>query len=447
MSRLIHLLLPVLLLLTGCAKHELRLPQASADFGPSGEIVLPAEFRDGWIIVETRINGRGPYRLILDTGASLSGISPGVAQELGLKQRALIEVTDIAGQTGKYPLTYAETLKAGGFRLEPVPLIIADVFEHFDERLGVVGVLGYIGLDAFTLDLDYPAEQVRVSENPLSELESDVIPLHRQPFDTPHIEVTLLDGEDEPQHMHRFGVDSGGEMILNIATSEGDRWVHRDLARPVNQGLSLSGTITKEHTGPLLGSLAIGQVVIDRAAADIDAHSSLIGHKLLRQFRVRLDPRSGLASLTPADPTQKRLTALQFGGIGVNMTILHNDQLSLIRIAADSPAAHTGLRPNDKVLAIDGVAVTDPAFIDRTGWMFDPPPQVTLTIRRKDQVFDVTVPTMPLFPENLDQLRNAVPDLEPPSIQVINRADGTQEFVFPDGSGGVWNPAEPKADH
>lgn len=447
MTRLIHLLLPVLLLLTGCATHELRLPQATADFGPSGEIVLPAEFRDGWIIVEARINGRGPYRLILDTGASIGGISSRVAEELGLTQRARIEVSDISGHTDFYPLTYADAFEVGKLRIEPVPLIITDVFDHFDERMGVIGLLGYIGLDEYTLDLDYPAEQVRVSQNPLSELEPDVIPLHRQPFDTPQIEITLLDGEDEPQHTHRFGIDSGGEMILNLASSEVDRWAHRDLARPVNQGKSLSGTITKEPTGPLLGPLAIGRIIIDHAAADIDAHSSLIGHQLLRQFRVRLDPRSGLASFTPAEPTQNRLRALQFGGIGVNMTIRHNDQLSLVKIAADSPAASAGLRPNDKVLAIDGVAVTDPAFIDRTGWMFDPPPQLTLSIRREDEVFDITVPTAPLFPENLDQLRNASPDLQPTSIQMNNRPDGTKELIFPDGSRGVRNPAGTKAEH
>lgn len=54
---------------------------------------------------------------------------------------------------------------------------------------------------------------------------------------------------------------------------------------------------------------------------------------------------------------------------------------------------------------------------------------------------------MPLFPENLDPLRNAAPDLQPTSIQMINRLDGTKELIFPDGSTGIWNPAETKADH
>jgi len=63
MIRIIHILLPGLLILTGCSTHELRLRRASADSGPSVEIVLPAEFCDGWIIVETTINGRGPGRI------------------------------------------------------------------------------------------------------------------------------------------------------------------------------------------------------------------------------------------------------------------------------------------------------------------------------------------------------------------------------------------------
>ncbi len=434
MIRAIHALLPLLVLLTGCT-HTLRLPDASAHFGPTGQLVLPAEFKDGWIIVEAKINGRGPYRLILDTGAGISGISPGTAKELGLKQRARIQILDIAGHTDLYPLTYADQFEVGGLRLEPVPLVISDIFDHiFDDSLGVVGLLGYIGLDRFTLDLDYPEEEVRLSETLLSEDEPNLIQLRRDPFDTPQIEIALLSEGGTTTHSQWFAIDSGGELMLHLPTADADHWSHRDLARPWAHGKSLSGVARDEPIGPLRGPISIGQVTIDRVVADLDTHSPLIGHRLLRQFRVRLDPRSGRATFTPADPTQTRVTAPQFAGIGVNMTILHEGRLSLISIAADSPAARAGVRPNDRVLAIDGVSITDPAFADRTGWRFNPAPQITLTIQRKDETFDVTVPTEPLFPEDLDRLRHAAPDLQPPPMQIITHPDGSTEFVFPERS-------------
>lgn len=437
------IILAAIIVATGCRTHAIRLPETTFEDPTAQELTLPAEFIDGWIVVEARINGQGPFRMVLDTGAGLSGISHEVAQALALEEQARVKLVDIAGQTRMYPFTYADLIQVGELRLEPVPLIMTDVFDHFGDDLNIQGLLGYIGLDAYTLDLDYPAQKVRVSKAPLTEADGNIVPLKRLPFDTPHIEVSLLNDDEVLVHTEWFGIDTGGEMMMNIPKAQSDDWAHRDLARTVLHGTSLSGTPTTEPTGPLRGPLAIGQVTIDRAVADLDASSPLLGHQFLRQFRLRLDPRSAGATLTLPNPMQTRITATQFGGIGINAKLHHNDQLVLFKIAADSPAVRAGLLPNDKVIAIDGIAVSDPHFIDLTAWMFDPPAQVTLTIRRKADEFEVTIPTEPLFPEDLDRLRNARPDLQPPPAQLITKPDGTMELVFPDGTRGLMTPVPP----
>lgn len=433
-------LLAVIIVAAGCRTHTIRLPESTFEDPNAQELTLPAEFIDGWVVVEARINGQGPFRMVLDTGAGLSGISHEVARALELEENAKVKLVDIAGQAGMYPFTYAELIQVGELRLEPVPLIMTDIFDQFGDDLNIQGLLGYIGIDAYTLDLDYPAQKVRVSKEPLTEADGNIVPLKRLPFDTPHIEISLLNDEEVLVHTEWFGIDTGGEMMMNIPEAQSDDWAHRDLARTVLHGTSLSGTPTTEPTGPLRGPLAIGQVTIDRAVADLDASSPLLGHQFLRQFRLQLDPRSGVASLSLPDPMQTRITATQYRGIGINMRFRHKDQLILTQIAADSPAARAGLLPNDKVIAIDGVAVSDPDFIDFTAWMFDLPPQVTLTIRREDDQFEITIPTEPLFPEDLDRLRNAPPDLQPPPIHLITNPDGTMELVFPDGTRGAVTP-------
>lgn len=428
--------------LWGCAVPWQSPVTASLNAPPGEAAELPGEVRDGWVIVDATVNGRGPFRFILDTWANFSAITAAAAAQAGVEPSDAANIVDISGDRRKYSLGWADTVEIGPVSMRRMPLIVTDNLADVKARIGVVGLLGYPGFDEFTLDLDYPAGVARVSDAPLTPDLPGVVRLRRLHDETPEIMIELLDQSGTPTDAQWFAVDSGGSAPLHLPDAMRS-WTHQELSAEIGTGRGLSGVDRTNHISPLRGAIRIGPTVIDRAVAETDNHHTLIGHQLLRQFRVRLDPRSGLASFTPADPTQKRLTALQFGGIGVNATIRHDDLLILFAIAADSPAARAGLRPNDQVLAIDGIPVTDPAFVNRTGRMFDPPPQLTLTIQREDEVFDLTVPIMPLFPENLDQLRNARPDLEPPPVQLITRPDGTQEFVFPDGSRGVFTPVPP----
>jgi hypothetical protein len=432
--------------LLGCAVPWQSPVTASLNAPPGEAAELPGEVRDGWVLVDATVNGRGPFRFILDTGANFSAITAAAAAQAGVEPSDYANIVDISGDRRKYPLGWADTVETGPVSMRRMPFIVTDNLADVKARIGVVGLLGYPGFDEFTLDLDYPAGVARVSDAPLTPDLPGVVRLRRFHDETPEIMIELLDQSGTPTDAQWFAVDSGGSAPLHLPDSMRG-WTHPEISADIGLGRGLSGIERTNHISPLRGPIRVGPTVIDHAVAETDSHHTLIGHQLLRRFRVRLDPRSGLAALTPADPTQTRIMPLQFGGIGINSIIRHDDQLILFAIAADSPAARAGLRPNDQVLAIDGVPVTDPAFVNRTAWMLDPPPQVTLSIRREDEVFDITVPTAPLFPENLDQLRNAAPDLEPPSIQMINRPDGTQEFIFPDGSRGVITPVAPNTEH
>jgi Aspartyl protease len=54
----------------------------SAD--PTASFTLPFDLVDNRVFIEARLNGHGPFRLLLDTGAGAVTISADVAQQLGL---------------------------------------------------------------------------------------------------------------------------------------------------------------------------------------------------------------------------------------------------------------------------------------------------------------------------------------------------------------------------
>lgn len=99
--------------------------------------------RIGRIIAPVMIDGTGPYRFLVDTGANYSMISPALAHELGLVPRAgaLLKVTGITGSQ-RMPWVPVARLRAGHFLLRNLRMPITDspVLNGLDGILGLAGL-------------------------------------------------------------------------------------------------------------------------------------------------------------------------------------------------------------------------------------------------------------------------------------------------------------------
>ena len=66
---------------------------------PADRVVLPLELRDVQPVVEARVNGQGPFRFLVDTGAAGCGrISAELADELKLEEVGEIIASDPSGR-------------------------------------------------------------------------------------------------------------------------------------------------------------------------------------------------------------------------------------------------------------------------------------------------------------------------------------------------------------
>ncbi|MHB1871013.1 MAG: aspartyl protease family protein [Steroidobacteraceae bacterium] len=106
----------------------------------------------GRIIAPVMIDGSGPYRFLVDTGANYSMMSPALAQRLGLTPRAgaLLEVTGITGAQ-RLPWVPVARLRVGRFRLANVrmPITASPVMNGLD------GILGLAGFPAERIAVDF----------------------------------------------------------------------------------------------------------------------------------------------------------------------------------------------------------------------------------------------------------------------------------------------------
>jgi predicted aspartyl protease len=116
----------------------------------------------GRVVVPVTINGRGPFRFIVDTGANHSTISPGLVRLLGLQPAPSTPIL-LNGITGSAQVSFVtvERLQAGDLTLqgEVLPVVSAPLMAGAD------GILGAAGLTAKSLMVDFEHNRVAIAHN------------------------------------------------------------------------------------------------------------------------------------------------------------------------------------------------------------------------------------------------------------------------------------------
>jgi hypothetical protein len=116
--------------------------------------------RIGRIWAPVLIDGKGPYRLVLDTGANRSAITARAAQTLGIAPAA--SGTLVTGFTGSamVPTIRVQRLEVGDLLIGPTELpVLADVFG------GAQGVLGMEGLKNKRIYADFTRDRLEISRS------------------------------------------------------------------------------------------------------------------------------------------------------------------------------------------------------------------------------------------------------------------------------------------
>lgn len=118
--------------------------------------------RIGRILAPVMVNGQGPFRFMLDTGANYSTISPELVRTLGLDPEAG-EQRMLHGVTGSAPVRTVriERLEAGSFVIENslVPIVGTHMTANAD------GILGIAGLERARVYVDFKKDRVVISRS------------------------------------------------------------------------------------------------------------------------------------------------------------------------------------------------------------------------------------------------------------------------------------------
>ena len=155
---------------------DTQQPPAAAGTEDDALLAAPTT-RDhiGRVVIPVMINGRGPFRFIVDTGASHSTISPALANTLGLKtsQVPSILLDGITGSAHVSAVTI-DRLQAGALTVEAtaLPVVWAPVMAGAD------GILGAAGLTGQSLEVDFQHNRVVIGTEVAAQLRAESMRVH-----------------------------------------------------------------------------------------------------------------------------------------------------------------------------------------------------------------------------------------------------------------------------
>ncbi len=248
---------------------------------------------DTRMTVPVLINGKGPFRFIVDSGATRTVISGALAAQLGLPSAGIVPLHSVGGESD-VPAVHIDSLYVGAL---PAKEIVAPVLD--EANLGGLGILGIDTLKGkkVVIDLVRHAMSVEPADKYVEPAaDGEIVVTARSRFG----QLVLADADVAGQKIYAI-VDTGSMVTLGNLTLR-DKLVRRKRAVPQFMPITdVTGRKIMASYAPIrdmrLGSFHMQNVVI----AFDDAHAferfgltqkpaMLLGMDMLQAFdRVSID--------------------------------------------------------------------------------------------------------------------------------------------------------------
>ena len=149
----------------GCELPLTRDVGAPADAAPGSVKFKMVGPNDAAIIVPVKVNGRGPYDFVLDTGATFTCVDEELAAELKLPEWKGGFGTVVVGPTGgAMKLLKIETLLVGEARASDLVACSIDLSRIAPPGLGIHGLVGLNFLKSYRVTIDFEKKSLRLEK-------------------------------------------------------------------------------------------------------------------------------------------------------------------------------------------------------------------------------------------------------------------------------------------
>jgi hypothetical protein len=273
-------MVPAALVLLMAWQHGHGVPPPEAIAVPDSGTTVPMLDVGGRPAVEGSINGKGPYLMILDSGASANVLTPDLIQELalpaapGLAGGALVRMTDL--RIGDTTLT--------GVTAARISLLSALAGDRPPR-----GVLSASGFPGCLVTLDYPGKQVTIRKGVLPPADDRRVFQYSSEDMLPKVPIRIAG------HLYHLDLDSGAPGGVTLPIRDEQDLSLSDAPAPVGQARTNAGEFPVFRAS-ISGAVTLGEFSLDVTHIEFSdvrpgaaAPTGTIGSRVLGQFIVTLD--------------------------------------------------------------------------------------------------------------------------------------------------------------
>jgi len=381
--------------LSGCMSRSPRLHQPPEQtLLTADRVELPAILIGGRPCVDLKVNGKGPYRFLLDTGAQGTSITPQVAREAGIPtlRRHVAKMSGAGGQSRLAYIGVVDRIELPGLSLGEVDVTILS--QKIVVQMGAYGeinggILGMSTLRDVVLEIDFPRQTIsllrpgRVTHSAATGVPYTGI--------TPHVSIAT------PSTRH-------ATTTALVDTGSGGGFLFTDIeSYPVRVGLIKADEYyvgIGGHWRPLFGQLA-GDIRLGPATwrdPEIrSAHENTLGSAALAPWKVVIDQKRkmvwllehGKISITtwagPLDPDGRPAV---YGFVSV----ADGDAMLIKEVDPGSRAERAGLKVGDRYRWENTGPITPETVAGQA------PALVRLRVIRGSEKFEVTMSLLDPLP-------------------------------------------------
>jgi hypothetical protein len=335
-------------------------PPPAPDFGfarGKRQTTVPFRVLNGHIYADVRLNGKGPFRLLVDTGG-VNLVTPAVARAIGLSAEGALPVGGVGEQTEDMALTTVDRLEVGDAFLERQTFLVIPL-DRMDpvEGVSIQGLVGYELFRRFAARIDYVRQRLTLYRPDAFHYRGPGAVL---PFVfNEHIPQVTGEVDGIPG---AFDLDTGSRASLDLNTPfvEAHGLVERYGA--TTQRISGWGA-----GGPARGYvvrvrlLKLGPVEIPEPVTGLSTQgkgalasgevAGNVGYGVLSRFTLYLDYARQQVVLEKNARFARRDTADR-AGVWLHLT---DGTFEVVEVVPGTPAAEAGLLAGDRIVSVDGV--------------------------------------------------------------------------------------------